>query len=966
MDELPYNDNFANDQYYDVDDFANICGQPSQFSVVHLNIRSYRKNSDALFVFVDQLVVRPTVIVLSETWFSPSFVDSLPGYTAYHVYRDNRRGGGISVFVLDTYDSNMLHHRSYVNDNAEVCSVRINVKDTSVVIHGVYRPPDRDLNNFIADMSPVMNEAVQSEHVFLVGDLNVDLCNPTGLENEFVSACYSSSFVPLVTVPTHETGNHASCLDHVWYNQLCDVNAGVFRVDISDHYPIFISVLIRPKADHTYLKYFRDHSTPSLIHLKAEISNFSENFLTAFQGDLDANVMMDTFINNLYNIYDRCCPIRCKNISRGRFIKPWITNQLMTFVNRKYVLFRRYKRGEIPFEIYNTFKNEVTSIMKRSKLKYFSEKFNNSLNDARNTWKLINSLVNGKSSKRSPSELINDGRVLVESDDIANCLNTYFVNIAAKLNNDIPLDAKCPTDFMGDRVSNTFFVSPVTAMDVCGVVNNLKSKSSELRSLPVFFFKICSEVICPVIAELFNLSLISGTFPNCLKTARVVPIFKSGDSKFPGNYRPISTLSVMSKIFEKLMQKQLSHFINSNNILSPVQFGFVRNSSTSDAILEFLDNICNSLEKKHSVMAVFLDFSKAFDTVQHDILLQKLDFLGIRGITLKWFESYLVSRLQYVSVGDSRSTLSTVSSGVPQGSILGPLLFLLYINDMSRCTEGLKFIHFADDTTVFRSGACVDDLAAEINTELRKIERWLCVNRLSLNVKKTSYMLISDKKFDNVPPIRISNVNIDLVSTANFLGVTIDDNLNFRNHVDSLCKKLSQSIGMLNRISSVVPPRAKKYIYYSLIYSKVSYGIVAWGKGSMTGTGLVHRLLRRAHKIVEYPSIVGRHVTKNLFTFESIFSYFTALKLYKVVKLNHHVYFARLFQGLTPMHDHTTRFSSCDKYNTPYLSKSKSQKNFLFQAINVWNKLSNDVKECNNLVLFKRKLKYELIVNQSM
>jgi len=969
MAELQYTDNITaeDSDYYSVDMFAALCRQfqANNISILHMNIRSFQKNSDEFIVFLEQLVERPSVIILTETWFTTEFTADLWGYDAYHTVREDRRGGGVSVYVSKCFKHKNIPQWSIISENAEYCSVEISFRDSRIVVHGIYRAPDRDVRQFTGEVSEMLSQANINHHVFVVGDLNLDLIDPSVATDDFVSVCQAYSFVPLIKIPTHVSHYRSSCLDHIWYNQLCDIQTGAFSIDISDHYPIFAILPIISKGDNSFTKYFRDHGQDSLLQLTEAVSSFSGVFLALLDSpDPDINELTEIFHSNLYRIYDSCCPIRAKRISYNSYMKPWINGEVITQIRRKHELFRQFKRGQLPFQVYNRYKNQVTRLLRTTKSRYFMGKFDAYSADIRGTWKTLNSLVNKKSKNRAPTEMLGTSGMVSQSSEIANCLNDYFTSVAAKLDSKIRDVNVSPLDGMGDRVLTSFFVRPVEFCDVACVIGKLKLKSSHLNSLPNIVYKYCSDSISPIIAKLFNMSVSSGIFPTCLKIARVVPIHKSGDKSLPGNYRPISTLSVLSKCFERLMRDQLLYFLHSKNILSKYQFGFRENSNTTDAILEFLDGAYHALDHKHSVISVFLDFSKAFDTVPHDIMIRKLDFLGIRGSPLAWFDSYLRGRVQYVDVNNSHSSVRTIDTGVPQGSVLGPTLFLLYINDMCKCSDKLKFIHFADDTTVFLSGADANVLADDVNSELVYVVQWLNANRLSLNVTKSSYMFLSDSLIQDKPVIRVDNVNLNAVRSANFLGVLIDENLNFKEHVRDLSKKLSKAIGMINRLGYLAPSIVKMKVYYSLVYSRVSYGVVAWGRGSIGSSNILERLLRRAKKVIEFPRDLGSDCTANLLKFESIFRYFTAVKLYKVVNMNHHPYFCNMFRSLTPSHSHETRFRGRDTFNIPYFAKSKCQKAFIFQSIDIWNELPDYVKEASSLISFKKLLKRELLQTQ--
>jgi len=960
--------NENNHRYYSVDDYSAVLSRANMnFHIVNLNIRSYNSNSDELFIFLNQLPVKPDVIILTETWFTSDSIEDLSGYNAFHTFREDRGGGGVSVFVKSKYSCSDLPNWTYVGPNMEICSAVIIMKNVRVVIHAIYRPPDRNVLLFNEEISAIFDGSSQNDYVFVAGDFNIDISNPNGPAVDFISLSHASSFVPLITTPTRVTQDSASCIDHIWFNQIIDVESGVLELDITDHYPVFASTRILSDVSSHFIKKFRDHSATTLRLLQLEMAIVFDSYEAPFNAEnVDLDFLTESFLEDMYSTYNRCCPIRGKRVSYNRSIKPWINDELMICIRRKHNLFRQYKQGIIGYEYYNLFKNHVTAEIRRTKRRYFAAKFESQLNNAAETWKCINGLIRSKLKKSPPVQLMNNGALVTEPGDVANRFNAYFSGVALELDNRIPHTGTSPLLYMGDRIDNSLFIAPVTHLDVADIIRQLKSKYFGLYAVPTFIYKCCVDLISPIIAELFNISVQLGRFPTALKLARVLPIYKSGDKNLPSNYRPISIMSDLSKIFEKLMFLQLSRFMRSNSLLSSCQFGFQRNSSTSDAILEFMDYVYNCLDVKKSVVSVFLDLSKAFDTVRHDILLDKLNFMGIRGNVLSWFQSYLKDRRQYVSINNSNSSHSILNSGVPQGSVLGPVLFLIYINDLSRCSNKLKFVHFADDTTIFYSADNVDEAVNEINVELIRVQDWMYANRLSLNANKTSAMVITDSNAQYASSVRISDSDIEFVDQSNFLGVVIDKNLNFKFHVNKCMSSVSKAIGAIRRVSSLVPARVRKTMYYSLVYSRVSYGVVAWGGSSTGNTTQMERLLLRARKAVIFPRVYrdGADFTGTFLNFSSIFKYFTAVKLFKVIKENCHPYFSRIFMNLKPVHAHDTRFSSRNCFNNPRYLKTKCQSSFVFRAVHVWNSISESIKN-SSLHVFKRLFRGELLRDQS-
>jgi len=299
--------------------------------------------------------------------------------------------------------------------------------------------------------------------------------------------------------------------------------------------------------------------------------------------------------------------------------------------------------------------------------------------------------------------------------------------------------------------------------------------------------------------------------------------------------------------------------------------------------------------------------------------------------------------------------------GVPQGSVLGPVLFLLYINDMHRCCEKLKLVHFADDTTAFCVRTDPQVLIEDVNVDLVNVKKWIDTNRLALNVDKTNYIIISDSPFPDLRPIVVSDTQLSRVLSCKFLGVHFDQSLNFKIHVNDLCSKLSRVVGMLNRVSMLIPPKTKLKIYNSLIYSRVSYGITVWGRSSVMNTNRIDRILNRARKCVSFGYNGNAVISNTFFTCNSIYDYFAIVKFYKIVHSGDHKYFSNIVSGLAPTHGYSTRFTANSLLNTPHLTKTKCQKLFLFQSVSLWNRLPESLKSCQSLLSFKRGLKKHIL-----
>ena len=379
---------------------------------------------------------------------------------------------------------------------------------------------------------------------------------------------------------------------------------------------------------------------------------------------------------------------------------------------------------------------------------------------------------------------------------------------------------------------NSIFFEAATETEVIAIVNSLCSGTAAgYDGIPTWSVNKFIGVISKPLTHIINLSLQSGIVPDQLKFARVIPLFKSGEDRLISNYRPISILPVFSKLFEKIVYKRLINYLDSNNILFKKQYGFRKNHSTSLALLDLVDKITSAIDEKKYTVGIFLDLSKAFDTVNHDILFDKLSFYGIRGLPLDWLKNYFLNRFQYVDYNGSSSFYNTIKCGVPQGSILGPLLFLIYINDICNALEFLEFILFADDTNLFLSHDDLSYLNTIINLELDKLSIWLQTNKLSVNTNKSNYIVFKSRQGRQPLDLNleINKCSLNQVSEVVFLGVVLDEHLSWKSHISHLAWKISKSIGIIFKSNSCLPRFSLRLLYYSLVYPYLQYCVTVWG-----------------------------------------------------------------------------------------------------------------------------------------
>ena len=491
---------------------------------------------------------------------------------------------------------------------------------------------------------------------------------------------------------------------------------------------------------------------------------------------------------------------------------------------------------------------------------------------------------------------------------------------------------------------------------------------------------------------MINLSFSTGIFPNVLKIAKVLPLFKGGSSQDINNYRPISLLSIFDKIIEKLMHKRLYAFLDENNILFKNQFGFRKSNSTSHAMIKITEHIRDSMDNGKYGCGVFIDLKKAFDTVNHEILITKLEHYGVRGNVLNWFKSYLTDRKQFVCYNGSSSEIKNISCGVPQGSVLGPLLFLIYINDLPNISKKLRFYLFADDTNIYYESNDLVELERTVNQELKKLSLWLNVNRLALNLKKTNFVIFKGiKKPQNYNvTLLINKKAIEQKQYVKYLGILIDEHLNWKEHISNISIKISRSVGIICKLSSCMKPNLLKSIYYALVYSHLVYGIHVWGSASATDLEKLLTLQKRAVRVMTGNSYYREYGDPGpLVSADPLFKQLDILKINDIFKLNvgnfifsslshlNNPIFWKWFVINTDIHNQATRVNTVitqkDYFDvgtvskTQYLHVPLYKKNYGAKKLQVigpicWNDFPESVQGSESMKVFKNNLR-EFLLN---
>ena len=553
----------------------------------------------------------------------------------------------------------------------------------------------------------------------------------------------------------------------------------------------------------------------------------------------------------------------------------------------------------------------------------------------------------------SIKSLLIEGEIFNDDFEICNILNNHFSTIGKKICDSFEDTEHHITTLT--NVSNSLFFKNTTSDEISKIINKMKNKSCNINAIPVKVLKHVHFILSSILSHIINKSLNNGYFPNCFKTARVIPLHKGDSRDDVNNYRPISILSTFSKIFERVVYNQLYSFLDKYNLFNPNQFGFRKSKSTVQAVLDQLSFVYNNLDQSNTVISIFMDFSKAFDCLDHRLLLKKLYHFGIRGIPFQWFQSYLSNRNQYVSVNNNRSSTQPISHGVPQGSCLGPLLFLLFINDFPDVNPFFKYSLFADDSTLTCKFNNMSEasIKQKLEHELESIYNWLKMNKIKINYEKSKFIMFSYGKEYSICNLKFGNGLISVTDSTKFLGIMIDKNLKFRSHISYISNKISKIVGLLFRLNNILPVETLKTLYVTLLEPHLLYGIEVWYGALQSNDDRIFKLQKKSIRAIN--SLPYNSHTNDYFKLMEI------LKLEDLSKWRSLTYIFKNENLSTTADIHSYNTRNRDNLSIPRFNRSRTQSTIFYQGILLWNALPNDIRTLQYVGAFNNATKKLLL-----
>ena len=937
----------------------------------HLNIHSLTSKNDEL-----KLILKNSpfdVIALSETLCDNTIIDSEVCLDDFVLLRKdrNRHGGGVAVLISKRFD--YKRRDDLCHQDLECLWVELHYPHKPPILIGAfYRPPNATTEFFDKLDSNLEMASSVNKSCILLGDFN---CNymPNQADSNTNKLDYCTKlygFSQLINSPTRVTNSSSTIIDLIFVSDPeLYREAGICHTSVSDHFFVYaVKSFNFIKGKNPTSVEFRSFKNFDQERFLDELRTMSWHVIKDIR---NVDLAWKTWEHLLFKVVNKHIPLCHKRIRKNAC--PWITDDIVHLMKQRdhaHKVAILTKDDEL-WSTYKTLKNKVTHLIRKSKKEYHCNFIEENQGNSRNIWKCLKRVI-PKSSKISPHSLEIDGAHISDPPEVANAFNNFFTTCAANLTKDLK---SCRTEsHIGDDIPynhiSQFDLDCVSEDFVIKEIDRMcNDKATGDDHISCRLLKLTKHVIAGSLTDMINMSLTTGFVPKGWKEARVIPIFKAGDMSNPSNYRPISILSVVSKIIERAVHRQLSEYIDDNNILNSSQSGFRAKHSTSTALMKFVNNLSWNIENRQISGVAFIDLRKAFDTVDHNLLLGKLSAIGCSHECVEWFRSYLTDREQTVHFKGSKSHPLTVLMGVPQGSILGPLLFSIYVNTLPNCITDGYVDMYADDTTLTVSGNSVAEVEQKLSFALEELMVWINQNRLVLNTEKTCVMVIASRA--NLKKITSFNVSINgkvlkRVNVAKCLGILIDEELNWSKHVDKVTKVTQRNVSIIKRAKDYLPFSSLKMLYNALVLPHFDYCSSVWSNRYQEQTYKLQKVQKRAARIIsnkgfETPS---RELITNLkwMPIEKRFEFQRVTMMFKCTHDLAPSYLQGSLVKVSDIHQHQTRQAdegllSVPKYKTECFKHSP-----LVSSIIAWNKLDRSLKTASSVNTFKYMFKRSCIV----
>ena len=948
---------------------------------MQVNIRGLMSKQDSLKYLLNEFHTLPDIVLLCETWLKRDTENNIhmPGYKCYHKHRSDRLGGGVSILVRQQLRSRERSDLIIPTFHFEYNVVELKTNSSNVLLISGYRPPNTNPRQFMKEYRDVLTKLKEVKgHELIIGmDHNFDLLKSANNKttSKFLDLNIERDLTPCITKPTRVTNRTATLIDNILVSNRLQYNYTPYVVvdDLSDHYPalVVLNNIEQCKKDKVKIAK-RKIDSKSLGLIRDDLDNIDWNCLDI----MNVNEAFDCFHSTLTSIIDKHCPKREFSISYGKITRdPWITKGLSNSIRRQKKLYQLQLHTSDPDDIsrYISYRNTLKKLLRRSKLSYFNKKCIEYKQNSRKLWQLINQVINKIPKKSQVIESLRIGNLVKYSpQEITKGFCDHFAQIGRSYASRISTSRVLVETYSSKikMCASSLFLLPTDKTEIRSLIMNLPAKNSsghdEISNN--LLKNLCPSLLNPL-DQIFNKSLSNGVFPELMKKADVSPLFKSKLENDANNYRPISLLITISKVLEKIVYQRTYTFLERTGQIYNSQYGFRSQHSCESAVSELISEIIKGFQNGMYTAALFLDLSKAFDTLEHKVLLDKMYRYGIRGSSLDWFRSYLENRKIRVKcrVASSgrieHSEYQTVNYGTPQGSCLGPLIFLIFTNDLNQHLHHCSSILFADDTTLYKTHRNLNYLEWCLQDDMQTLTDWFKANKLTLNLDKTVCILFQQKGSDKAFKIQIDTVKIRTSNEIKFLGMWLDSHLNWSVHIQRLVTRLKRNATLLRVGNKLLTKDCKRLVYFAHIQSHLQYGILLWGN---------HLTLQQLNKLIKIQESCLKYIGPH-----SGFKENKVLKADSLIELENSKFGYKLTHGLLPKqieiacmfdqnksnlqktHNYHTRHKKVP--NIPIKMNKQYRASFLNKGSQSLLTIKTEIKEKPNIKSFTRALKNHLL-----
>lgn len=829
----------------------------SFFSILHNNIRSITKNYNEFTAFLSQFSNQFDCIVLSETWnILDTSMFQISGYDILYNGGNYNKSDGVVVYVRDS-----LNYTYCVKNVANTSVMQINIEKGNKIIKviALYKSPSINISAFNTDLKIFLDNLGPSDYAILIGDTNIDILSTDNIDvEEYLDILNENGFISQINKYTREQKYSKSCIDHIFLKSTTPdskINSisSIIQSNVTDHYTITLDIPGKTVEDKT-----RGVNQNEILDNTKLIKIIENETWAELYSVNDPEICYNIFLNKIQTSIQKATSIK-QYTSKSRKRKPWITTGIINSINRRDELHQEILKNPNNHQIkkeYVAYRNKINNLIKKSKNIYLKNIIYNTTNkiDSKTIWEGVKNITNSRPKiNKDIKYIIKDNKKIDDDLEIAKSFNYYYANVGKNLAKEIDECAPLPCP----QVHATLFLYPTDEPEIKKIIRELKNnKAPGKDKIRAEVIKDLEDIVAKPLCYIFNLILETGIYPSALKEAIIKPVHKSGDKFLMENYRPISLVSNFNKILEKIIKIRITKYCKKHELISDIQYGFQEGKSTNDAIAKLTSLIYSKIDQSKPSLAVFLDLAKAFDTVSHPQLLQKLESIGCRGVVLKLMQSYLQDRKQYVQIKNSVSDYETVEYGVPQGTVLGPIFFILYINDILTQNVKGQMVSFADDTAIFYSADTWDYLKIKVENDLERIKTYFDSKLLTINYKKTHYLPFTSLS-SNLPAYdtiniqgRSKNIIISSAEKAKYLGIYIDRHLKWHFQIRSVVQKLRGLIYKFRIISDIMEIKHIRVIYKALVESILRYGIIGWGGVGETHLKPLNNIQKKIIKII--------------------------------------------------------------------------------------------------------------------